>query len=164
MVLFDWPQGEATREMRKLRSPLGTREEWNKPTVLLGGAGLNLAVCWKLKGGSGCTCLDPLAYDLREHEIFERPFKIDRGKMISIPTPADFADELKESEIKVLPLVADIHRKRGMPGWCTHALDFAGSRTSNSSAAASIARRRPRPACGGREICCTSGSSSRPPR
>jgi hypothetical protein len=125
VVLFDWPQSEATREMRRLKSPLGTREAWNKPTVLLGSAGLNLAVCWKLKGGSGCTCLDPLAYDLRDHEIFDRPFKIDRGKMISIPTPADFADELKETEIKVLPLVADIHQKRGMPGWCTHALDFA---------------------------------------
>ncbi len=124
VVLFDWPQGDATREMRKLKSPLGTREEWNKPTVLLGSAGLNLAVCWKLKGGSGCTCLDPLAYDLREHEIFERPFRIDRSKMISIPTPADFSDELKAKEIEVLPLVAETHQK-GMPGWCTHALDFA---------------------------------------
>jgi hypothetical protein len=92
---------------------------------LLGSAGLNLAVCWKLKGGSGCTCLDPLAYDLREHEIFELPGRIDRGKMISIATPADFGDELEAKEIKVLPLVADIHQKRGMPGWCTHALDFA---------------------------------------
>jgi hypothetical protein len=92
---------------------------------LLGSAGLNLAVCWKLKGGSGCTCLDPLAYDLREHEIFELPGRIDRGKMISIATPADFSDELEAKEIKVLPLVADIHQKRGMPGWCTHALDFA---------------------------------------
>lgn len=36
VVLFDWPQGEETREMRKLKSPLGTREGWNKPTVLLG--------------------------------------------------------------------------------------------------------------------------------
>lgn len=125
VVLLDWPQGEATQETRQLKSPLGTREAWHKPTVLLGSAGLNLAVSWRLKGGSGCTCLDPLAYDLREHEIFERPFKIDRGKMISIPTPAAFADALKEKEIRVLPLVADIHRKWAMPGWCTHAADFA---------------------------------------
>ena len=115
VVLFDWPQGEATREMRKLKSPLGAREEWNKPTVLLGSAGLNLAVCWKLKGGSGCTCLDPLAYDLRQHEIFERPFPIDRSKMVSIPTPADFSDELKETEIRVLPLVADFQKKGSSP-------------------------------------------------
>ena len=62
VVLLDWPQGEETREMRKLRSPLGAREEWNTPTVLLGSAGLNLAVAWKMQGGSGCTCMDPLAY------------------------------------------------------------------------------------------------------
>ena len=124
VVLLDWPQGEETREMRRLRSPLGTREGWNKPTVLLGSAGLNLAVCWKLKGGSGCTCLDPLAYDLRDHEIFERPFRTDRGKMVAVPTPYDFSDELKGSEIQVLPLVDDIHR-RWKAGWCTHALEFA---------------------------------------
>src|SRR5262249_55253273 len=77
VVLLDWPQGEETREMRTIRSPLGSREQWAKPTVLLGSAGLNLAVSWKMKGGSGCTCLKPLAYDLREHEIFDRPMRID---------------------------------------------------------------------------------------
>ena len=123
VVLLDWPQGEETREMRKLRSPLGSRDEWEKPTVLLGSAGLNLAVAWKMKGGSGCTCMDPLAYDLREHRIFETPFKIDRGKMISIPTPKDFQSEIKEKEIVVLPLVAD-HGRQWRAGWCTHARDF----------------------------------------
>jgi hypothetical protein len=123
VILLDWPQGEATRDMRKLRSPLGGRDGWEKPTVLLGNAGLNLAVTWKLKGGSGCTCMDPLAYDLREHRIFRTPFKIDRGKMISIPTPDAFKGELKEPEIRVLPLVADQSR-RWSAGWCTHARDF----------------------------------------
>src|SRR5262249_39137911 len=28
VVLLDWPQGEETREMRKLKSPLGAREGW----------------------------------------------------------------------------------------------------------------------------------------
>jgi hypothetical protein len=79
--------------------------------VLLGSAGLNLAVAWKLKGGSGCTCMDPLAYDLHEHRIFETPFKIDRARMISIPTPADFKGEIKAPEIVVLPLVADHARQ-----------------------------------------------------
>jgi hypothetical protein len=119
VVLLDWPQGEETREMRKRKSPLGARDDWKTPTVLLGSAGLNLAVCWKLQGGSGCTCLDPLAYDLRQHEIFERPFRIDRSQMISIPTPADFRAEIQEKEIKVLPLVADIERS-WPAGWCTH--------------------------------------------
>jgi len=123
VILLDWPQGEETREMRQLKSPLGERNEWDKPTVLLGSAGLNLAVAWKLKGGSGCTCMDPIAYDLREHRIFETPFKIDRGKMIAIPTPADFKSDIKESEIMVLPLVADRGRQWSA-GWCTHARDF----------------------------------------
>jgi hypothetical protein len=123
VVLLYWPQSEETREMRMLQSPLGKREDWKTPTVLLGSAGLNLAVCWKLKGGSGCTCLDPLAYDLREHEIFERPFRIDRSRMISIPTPPDFRDEIKEQEIKVLPVVDD-YKKQWFPGWCTHARQF----------------------------------------
>jgi hypothetical protein len=123
IVLLDWPQGEQTREMRKLKSPLGRRDEWEKPTVLLGSAGLNLAVAWKLKGGSGCTCMDPMAYDLRDHRIFDAPYKIDRGRMISIPTPSDFKGEIKEPEIMVLPLVAD-HGGRWRAGWCTHARDF----------------------------------------
>jgi hypothetical protein len=124
VVLLDWPQGEETREMRKLTSPLGAREDWVKPTVLLGSAGLNLAVAWKLKGGSGCTCMDPLAYDLREHEIFERPFAIDRSRMISIPTPSDFQEEIKDAEIQVLPLVDD-RKQGGRPGWCSYSTDFA---------------------------------------
>jgi len=124
VVLFDWPQSSETRDMRKLSAPLGARDEWNKPTVLLASAGLNLAVAWKLKGGSGCTCMDPLAYDLRDHEIFERPFKIDRSTMITIPTPVDFQAELNAGEIRVLPLVDD-HKRQWHPGWCTYSTDFA---------------------------------------
>ncbi len=123
VILLDWPQGGGIEELRNLKSPLGRRDEWEKPTVLLGSAGLRLAVAWKLKGGSGCTCMDPLAYDLRAHRIFDTPFKIDRAKMISIPTPADFKGEIKEPEIMVLPLVADRGRQWSA-GWCTHARDF----------------------------------------
>jgi hypothetical protein len=123
VVLFDWPQGEETREMRKLRSPLGARESWHKPTLLLGSAGLNLAVTWKLKGGSGCTCLEPMAYDLHSHEIFERPFAIDRGQMISIATPSDFQAEIDAPSIQVLPLV-DARPWHGRDGWCTYSNDF----------------------------------------
>src|SRR5262249_13965362 len=53
VVLLDWPQSNTAREERKARSPLGDRAAWNKPTVLLGSAGLNLAVVWKVRGGSG---------------------------------------------------------------------------------------------------------------
>jgi hypothetical protein len=54
VVLLDWPQSNSTREdWKRGRSPLGDRDAWTKPTVLLGSAGLNLAVVWKVRGGSG---------------------------------------------------------------------------------------------------------------
>jgi hypothetical protein len=53
VVLLDWPQSNSAREERNGRSPLGERAEWSKPTVLLGSAGLNLAVAWNVRGGSG---------------------------------------------------------------------------------------------------------------
>ena len=54
VVLLDWPQSNNTRdEWKSGRSPLGDRDAWTKPTVLLGSAGLNLAVVWKVRGGSG---------------------------------------------------------------------------------------------------------------
>jgi hypothetical protein len=123
VVLLDWPQGQETREMRRLRSPLGSRDQWRSPTVLLGSAGLNLAVAWKLKGGSGCTCMDPLAYDLRSHEIFDHPYRIDRATTVRIPTPPDFKQEIKAAEIEVLPLVHD-YQRQWRPGWCSYSYDF----------------------------------------
>jgi len=124
VVLLDWPQTGRPGDFPPKTSPLGKREEWGKPTVLLGSAGLNLAVVWKLKGGSGCTCMDPLAYDLRQHEVFDQPFHIDRTTAIQIPTPPDFKAEIKEPKIEVLPLVAD-HQRTWNPGWCSYAYDFA---------------------------------------
>ena len=53
VVLLDWPQSDLERQQRVGTSPLGKRDEWAKPTVLLGSAGLNLAVAWKVYGGSG---------------------------------------------------------------------------------------------------------------
>jgi hypothetical protein len=53
VVLLDWSQGGDYRQEWLKPSPLGPREQWNKPTVLLGSAGLNLAVVWKIRGGSG---------------------------------------------------------------------------------------------------------------
>ena len=126
VVLLDWPQTGRQEDFPPKASPLGARENWTKPTVLLGSAGLNLAVMWQMKGGIGCTCMDPLAYGLREHEIFERPFKIDRSKMISIPTPEDFRFEIKDPEVKVLPLVND-HKQHWKAGWCTYSYDFASN-------------------------------------
>ena len=123
VVLLDWPQGPENRDMANLKSPIGPRASWTRPTVLLGSAGLNLAVTWKLKGGTGCTCLDPLAYDLHSHPIFEQPFKIER-KLVRIPTPPDFRGEIKADEIEILPLVED-HKRNWPAGWCSYSYDFA---------------------------------------
>jgi hypothetical protein len=123
-VLLDWPQGPETRDMRKLAAPLGKREAWGRPTVLLGSAGLNLAVAWQLKGGAGCTCMDPLAYGLREHAVFDGPFKIDRGRMVEILTPEDFRGEIRAAKIRVLPLVDSVGAA-WRAGWCTYDYDFA---------------------------------------
>src|SRR5690349_5633677 len=49
VVVLDWPQTGRQEDFPPKISPLGKREEWTKPTVLLGSAGLNLAVVWKLK-------------------------------------------------------------------------------------------------------------------
>jgi hypothetical protein len=53
VVVLDWPQSEKTEQERQQGSPLGARSTWNKPTVLLGSAGLNMAIVWKVRGGSG---------------------------------------------------------------------------------------------------------------
>jgi hypothetical protein len=50
VVLLDWSQGERPE---KPMSPLGPREAWDKPTVLLGSAGLLLAEAWDIHGGIG---------------------------------------------------------------------------------------------------------------
>ena len=78
VILLDWPQGEETREMRKLRSPLGKRDEWEKPTVLLGSAGLNLAVAWKLQGWlrvhlHGSDGIRPARAPHLRHAVQDRP-------------------------------------------------------------------------------------------
>jgi len=54
VVLLDWPQGDDARAERQAGgSPLGKREDWHTPTVLLGSAGLNLAGAWSVRGGFG---------------------------------------------------------------------------------------------------------------
>jgi hypothetical protein len=53
VVMLDWPQSQRSDEERQQGSPLGPRTTWDKPTVLLGSAGLNMAIVWKVRGGSG---------------------------------------------------------------------------------------------------------------
>jgi hypothetical protein len=51
VVLLDWSQAETP--VRKAVSPFGKPDEWGKPTVLLGSAGLLLAGQWQIIGGAG---------------------------------------------------------------------------------------------------------------
>ena len=131
VVLLDWPQSGAMRGAWLDGSPLGARTNWNKPTVLLGSAGLNLAVAWKLHGGSGCTCLAPVAYNLRPHEIFNSPMPVDILATTNIPTPEQFVHELKtNATIAVLPLVDNIRNFHTVindhqRGWSSHYYEFA---------------------------------------
>ena len=64
VVLLDWSQREAYRSLSSPSDrsdpfavsgdvPLGDRESWSKPTVLLGSAGHLLAGFWEVAGGSG---------------------------------------------------------------------------------------------------------------
>jgi hypothetical protein len=129
-VLLDWPQSGTMRGNWLDGAPLGNREDWDKPTVLLGSAGLNLAVVWKLKGGSGCTCLAPVAYDLRDYQIFKSPLPIDIHATTIIPTPETFSPELKAPTIPVIPLVDGIRQYHSVindnaRGWSTHYYEFA---------------------------------------
>ncbi len=50
VVVLDWHQGGASD---RTKSPLGELENWNKPLVLLGSAGLNTAIAWNVFGGVG---------------------------------------------------------------------------------------------------------------
>jgi len=131
VVLLDWPQSGNMRGAWLAGSPLGQRADWQKPTVLLGSAGLNLAVAWKLHGGSGCTCLAPVAYDLRPHEIFSSPMPVDIHATVNIPTPEQFVHELPTNDtIAVLPLVEGIRNYHTVindnaRGWSSHYYEFA---------------------------------------
>jgi hypothetical protein len=51
VVLLDWSQHDT--DVRKAKSPFGKLEDWQKPTVLLGSAGLLLAGQWQIIGGAG---------------------------------------------------------------------------------------------------------------
>ena len=130
VVLLDWPQSSVPHDAWLDGAPLGKREDWHKPTVLLGSAGLNLAVAWKLHGGSGCTCLAPVAYNLRPHEIFQRPVPVSLSGMTKIATPEPFLHELKTNTIAVLPLVDNIRNYHTVindnaRGWSSHYYEFA---------------------------------------
>jgi hypothetical protein len=58
VVLLDWDQQQGVIEWMNDRKkvpvcPLGARKDWDKPTVLLGSAGLNVSAVWGTCGSYG---------------------------------------------------------------------------------------------------------------
>lgn len=54
VVLLDWSQRDVMiMKMDEITSPLGPRESWTTPTVLLGSAGLLIAAPWQTNGAYG---------------------------------------------------------------------------------------------------------------
>lgn len=126
VVLLDWSQSDVDLMQRKtLKSPLGPRENWTTPTVLLGSAGLLIAGPWRTNGSYGCTCLYPFAHSAREHEVFNTPISIDRSHTIKRPAPNDqWRKDLGLQEVDVIPLVKDVNKEH-QRGWCSYEYTLA---------------------------------------
>ena len=67
---------------------------------------------------------------LSDHTIFKTPLAIDTKATVRIPTPNDFAAELKVPQVEVLPLVDNIRGYHTVindykRGWCTYYYEFA---------------------------------------
>ena len=69
--------------------------------------------------------MQPLAYGLRDHEIFETPFAVATTDTTEIPTPPYFSDDLDEQVVSVLPLTNDDNIKH-QDGWCTYTYAIHG--------------------------------------
>lgn len=130
VVMLDWHQrslDDGTRDSwpeqaARFPNPLGKRATWGTPTVLLGSAGLMVGHSWAVAGDRGCTCLQPLAYDLRDHPVTRGPFPIDRTPMVEIPLPEGFTEDLTSATVQVLPLVSGTPAEAAKmdPGWCVY--------------------------------------------
>ena len=53
VVVVDWPVTDPKGEFPPKTTPLGQRNAWGKPTVLVGRAGMYLAYVWDIKGAFG---------------------------------------------------------------------------------------------------------------
>ena len=57
VVVLDWPQEDGVtakfHDKEPCKNPLGEIARWDRPTVLIGSAGLNVATEWSVPGGYG---------------------------------------------------------------------------------------------------------------
>jgi hypothetical protein len=117
VVLLDWSlQDVEPDQMGVVRSPLGPRDSWTRPLVLLGGAGLLLAGPWQLTGAYGCACLQPFAYDLRPHAVFRQPLRVDVYKTMRLDRPESWGPG---RPVDVLAL-RGAGARGATPGWCSY--------------------------------------------
>ena len=84
----------------------------------------------------------------REHSIFKVPLEVKTNELISARTPAAFKSAVTNSEIKLLPMVAD-RAKNWRPGWVTYSDGFennpdveimCGGETEKAATAAAVWR------------------------
>ena len=129
VVLLDWPrpQGEPTPRAqpgRKHHNPLGELHRWNRPTVLLGSAGLHVADDWGLPGTVGTADLLPQAYAMQEHVMWRHPHSVAVRATVDISTPRTWRQALGGSEsVAVLPIATQTAQQ---PGWCTANIEING--------------------------------------
>jgi hypothetical protein len=119
VVILDWPQVVDAALRHQGPSPLGEREKWDRPTVLLGSAGLMLACKWDTLGGFGCTCLQPYAYNVRDHIVLKQPNPIAIDKTVRRRVPGEFAKVLGQPMVDAVALVSDVNQTYPA-GWATH--------------------------------------------
>lgn len=92
VVIFDWSRfcirdknGEVVREDRPPIPPIS--QEYDRPTILIGGNGVRVIRPLHLKIDWMCLCLDDLAHNVAtEHEIFHSPLEVN-PTFEDVPTP-----------------------------------------------------------------------------
>ena len=130
VVVLDWSQSDIQHpQVREpggyeshLKSPLGERARWGKPTVLLGRRGTCSRHPGRLRG-QRVNVPGTLRVRATRHPVFNSPIPIDRNQLIIKDWPNEWADPHSGKTIQVLPLILPDKHQR-MPGWCTYTRDM----------------------------------------
>jgi hypothetical protein len=130
VAVLDWPKEQgALHWIGDMRvpplAPLGELARWDRPTVLIGSAGLNFAAAWNLPGTDGGACLSPLAYGMRDHPLFAAPQVIDRAATAAVAVPSAWREALPGQE-RIAGLRLCDGDAPAAPGWCAVAVELVG--------------------------------------
>ena len=155
VVVLDWSQSDIEHpQVREpggyeshLKSPLGERARWGTRRSF-GQCGALARRALEDLRGQRVNLLEPYAYVLRVHPVFDAPIAIDRDQLIAKPWPEDWTEPHAGKTIQVLPLILPDKHPR-MPGWCTYTRDmtaapeievFCGGINSKTATAAALWR------------------------